>query len=108
MIVCQYNFELPLDPVPLMEMARQAIVKNGGTVSGQLPRVLLSIPTPVGRFEGVCSLVSGSVVNIAVTKKPELVSCTMIRDKLTFYLTEAVKMQAGLAQDSQVAGLKNR
>jgi len=103
MIVCQYNFELPLDPLPLMAMARQAIIENGGVATGQLPRVFLSIPTPFGRFDGVCTLVSASVVNIAVTKKPDIVSCTMIRDKLTFFLTEAVRMQARLAQNSEVA-----
>ncbi len=102
-MVCQYNFELPLDPLPLLEMARQVIIENGGTVMGHLPNISLSIPTQVGRFDGVCTLVSASVVNIAITKKPDIVSCTMIRDKLTFFLTEAVRMQARLAQNSEVA-----
>jgi hypothetical protein len=106
--MCQFIFELPLDPVPLMEMTRQTIIENGGTATGQLPRLSISIPTPLGRFEGVCALVSASAISIVITKKPEIVSCTMIRDQLTSYLTEAVNMQARLAQDGEASAVEIR
>ena len=34
MIVCQFNFVLPIEPQSLMKMTRQVIVENGGTVMG--------------------------------------------------------------------------
>jgi hypothetical protein len=108
MIMCEYIFELPLDPLPLMQMTSQTIIENGGTVTGQLPRLSISIPTPLGRFDGVCTLVSASAISISVTRKPEIVSYSMIRDRLTSYLTEAVKMQARLAQDREASGVEFR
>ena len=33
--MCNYNFELPVDPIPLMALVKQMIEENGGTVTGQ-------------------------------------------------------------------------
>jgi hypothetical protein len=41
---------------------------------------------------GSCRLVEGNVVSIEVTKKPEVVPCAMVREKLVYYITEAVRM----------------
>ena len=73
---------------------RQLIEENGGIVTGQVPNFSVSIPTPVGQVAGSCRLVEGSLVNLTVTKKPEFMTCTMVRDKLVFFITEAVKMYA--------------
>ncbi|MFN8484856.1 MAG: hypothetical protein U0768_17620 [Anaerolineae bacterium] len=89
--MCNYNFQLPVDPTALLQMFRQEIIKNGGIVRGELPNVNVSVPTQVGRVEGECRLVSEAMVNIKITKKPPTVSCNMVRDTLVSYLTEAVK-----------------
>lgn len=93
MILCQYNFELPLDPYQLMPLANQAITDHGGTVTGELPEVSIRIPLPIGHIEGACKLVSDNTIHVAVTKKPELITCDMIRDKLVEYLKEGVQLQ---------------
>jgi len=41
--------------------------------------------------EGKCQLLDDAMVNIQITKKPDLVTCNMVRDNLVAYLTEAVK-----------------
>lgn len=89
---CSYNFKLPSDPIAIIEMVRPMIEEAGGTVTGKNTDVTFSIPTVVGRFDGACRLVEPSVVNISVIDKPDIVSCKMIRDQLTVYITEAVKM----------------
>ncbi|MFN8474228.1 MAG: hypothetical protein U0822_18690 [Anaerolineae bacterium] len=90
--MCNYNFQLPVDPISLLQMFRQEIVDNGGIVTGEIPNVHVSVPTQVGRVEGECHLVGEATVNIKITKKPDIVSCKMVRDTLVTYLTEAVKM----------------
>ncbi|MCA9952055.1 MAG: hypothetical protein KDE48_20535 [Anaerolineales bacterium] len=92
MKLCQFNFDLPIDPYLLMDMAKEAIVEHGGTVTGDLPEMMIAVPTPLGEFDGVCTLVAGFTIHVAVTRKPELVSCDLIRNKLVEYLTLGVKM----------------
>lgn len=91
-MTCNFNFKVPNDPIAIIDMVRPLIVNAGGTVTGESANVSFSIPTAVGRFDGACTLVEASVVNIAVTDKPDLVPCTVIRERLTFFITEAVKM----------------
>ena len=92
--MCNYNFELPVDPLPLLARLVRLIEEQGGAVTGEVPNVSVSIPTSVGRVEGRCRLVEGALVNIQVTRKPEFVTCAMVRDRLVVVLTEAVKSQA--------------
>jgi hypothetical protein len=89
-----YNFDIPVDPIALMQMVKDLVEQNGGIVTGEIPNVSVRFPTVVGEVGGNCRLVKGSVVNIEVTKKPDLVPNTMVREKLVFYVTEAVKLYA--------------
>ena len=89
--MCNYNFDLPVDPMALMERVLRMIDESGGTVTGTLPSVAVSIPTAVGRVEGTCKLVKDRLVNVRVTKKPDLMTCRMVRERLIFILSEAVK-----------------
>ena len=47
--MCNYNFELPVEPVGLMGMVRQMVIDNGGSVTGQIPNVMVTFPTPMGQ-----------------------------------------------------------
>ncbi len=89
-----YNFDIPVDPIALMKMVKELVEQNGGIVTGEIPNVSVTFPTVVGEVGGNCRLVNKSVVNIEVTKKPTVVSNTMVREKLVFYVTEAVKLYA--------------
>ena len=98
--MASYNFDIPVDPIALMTMVKELVEQNGGVVCGQIPNVTVRFPTVVGEVGGNCRLVTASVVNIEVTKKPDVVSNSMVREKLIFYITEAVKLYA---QQSKVA-----
>lgn len=89
---CSFNFKIPGDPAAIMDMVRPLIVEGGGTVSGEGANVAFSIPTVVGRFNGVCTAVEPTLVNIAVHEKPDVISCKVIRDQLTKQITLAVRM----------------
>jgi hypothetical protein len=90
--MCNYNFELPVEPIPLMEMVRQMVIKNGGTVTGEIPNVTVTFPTPMGQVAGNCRIVSGNTVNLTVTKKPEVFTCAMVRERLVALIIEAVRV----------------
>ncbi len=81
-MLCSFKFDIPVDPIPLMEMVRQMIVESGGTVTGKVPDVSILVPTALGPVEGSCRLISKSVVNIQVDRMPEFVSCNAVREKL--------------------------
>ena len=90
--MCNYNFELPVEPIPLMEMVKQMVIKNGGTVTGEIPNVTVMFPTPMGQVAGSCRIVSGNTVNLTVTKKPEVLTCAMVRERLVALIIEAVRV----------------
>ncbi len=90
--MCNYNFELPVEPIPLMEMVREMVINNGGTVTGEIPNVMVTFPTPMGQVAGSCRIVAGNTVNLTVTKKPEVFTCAMVRDRLVALIIEAVRL----------------
>ena len=90
--MCNYDFNLPVDAEPLVILARQAIEEHGGKTEGENGHVTFTIPTPVGDVNGACEVVEPKVVSIRVTKKPDIVPCSVIRQQLVTYLTEAVRI----------------
>ena len=91
--MCNYNFDLPVEPEAAHGAASlRMIEENGGTVTGAPFRPSPSpSPPALGRVEGRCKLVKDRLVNIQVTKKPDFMTCQMVREKLIFILSEAVK-----------------
>ena len=75
-----------------MEMVRQTVIENGGTVTGQIPNVTVTFPTPMGQVAGSCRIVADSTVNLTVTKKPEVLTCAMVRERLVALIVEAVRI----------------
>lgn len=92
--MCNFNFNLPVEPAPLLAMVARKVEEYGGVVKGDAPNISISIPSQVGRLEGRCKAVGGNTVNIVVTKKPDVITCNMVRERLVFFITEAVKMYA--------------
>ena len=90
--MCNYNFNLPVDPIALIPILRQKIEENGGVVTGEVPNVSVTIPTVIGEVGGNARLTGPSTVYIEVTKMPPMVTCAQVREKLVEYLTEALKM----------------
>lgn len=90
-MACTFTFDLPVDPLALLPIVRKEIEQNGGVVTGEIPNLSVQVPTVAGELRGNCALIKPMVVKIEITKKPEIVSCNMAREKLVEYLTEAVK-----------------
>ncbi len=89
--MCNYNFDLPVDPMVLIPIVKQKIEENGGVVTGEVPSVSVTIPTVIGEVGANARLVGPTVVYIEVTKMPPMVTCAQVREKLVEYLTEALK-----------------
>ncbi len=106
-LLCSFNFKIPSDPVAILDMVKPMIKEAGGTVVGENADVTFSIPTVVGRFDGACTLVEPSVINIAVTDKPDIVSCKMVRDQLAKYITQAVVMYREQSNGARAAHVTN-
>lgn len=106
-LMCSFNFKIPNDPSAIIEMVKPMIEQGGGTVVGANANVSFSIPTVVGRFDGACKLVEPSVINIAVTDKPDIISCKMIRDQLAKYITQAVVMYREQSNGARAAHVTN-
>jgi hypothetical protein len=106
-VKCSFNFKIPNDPAAIIDMVRPMIVDAGGTMSGETSNVSFSIPTVVGRFDGVCTVVDPMLVNIAVIDKPDIISCKVIRDQLTKYITQAVVMYREQASGAPTAQIVN-
>jgi hypothetical protein len=75
-----------------MHLAKQEIEANGGIVTGEIPNVTVSFSTSVGEVRGICRLVGEATVNIEIIKNPWVMTCAMAREKLVYYITEAVKI----------------
>jgi hypothetical protein len=73
-------------------MVREMVVNNGGTVTGEIPNVTVTFPTPMGPVAGSCRIVSGNTVNLTVTKKPDVFTCAMVRERLVALIIEAVRV----------------
>jgi hypothetical protein len=91
-MACRYKFDIPVDPIALMQLVQKIIEEHGGSVSGEPPEVSVKIPTLVGEVSGKCRLVSESSVDITITRKPFFVTCEMVRERLAYYLSEAVTL----------------
>ncbi len=102
-VKCSFNFKIPSDPVAIIDMVRPMIIDGGGSVAGESENVTFSIPTVVGRFDGVCTVVEPTLVNISVLDKPDIISCKVIRDQLTKYITQAVVMYRDQTRAGQAA-----
>lgn len=102
-VKCSFNFKIPGDPVAIIDMVRPMIVDGGGTMSGASDNVTFSIPTLLGRFDGVCTVVEPALVNISVLDKPDVISCKVIRDQLTKYITQAAVMYRDQTRAAQAA-----
>ncbi len=112
-MACSFNFEIPVDPIGLMQMARQVLEQNGGIVTGEISNFSVRIPTVIGEVGGNCRHVGGTVVNIEVTQKPPIVTSAMAREKLVVYISEAVKMyvrqiKAAQQQENETAEQQER
>ncbi len=78
---CKFTIDVDGDPADLIARARGALASIGGKIEGDATGGTVSGDTPFGRIEGTYSVV-GRAVSFDITKKPMLVSCSMIESQL--------------------------
>ncbi len=78
---CQFTIDVDGDPADLIAKAREALAGIGGKMIGDDQAGEVEADSPFGRIEGSYS-VSGQAVSFVITKKPMLVSCSMIESQL--------------------------
>ena len=78
---CKFTIDVDGDPADLIERAQKALASIGGTLEGDTTGGTVSGDTPFGRIEGTYSI-AGRAVSFDITKKPVLISCSMIESQL--------------------------
>lgn len=78
---CEFSLDLEGDVDALFERARQGIQSMGGSIDGDRKAGSFRASTPIGAIAGRYTM-SGKTVRFVVEKKPMLVSCAMIEQKL--------------------------
>lgn len=83
----QFTITYPGDKSQLLNKIRNTI-GNKGTLTGNEQQGSFEGDTPVGSFEGSYTI-EGDSININITKKPFLVSTSMIKDEFEKALKKA-------------------
>jgi len=78
---CKFTIDVDGDPADLIERARSALASIGGKLEGDATGGTVTGDTPFGRIEGTYSIVDHAV-SFDITKKPVLVTCSMIESQL--------------------------
>lgn len=85
---CSYSFPLQGNPQARFSSAKDAILKQGGTVTGSASSGMATVPSPAGTVSFTYQL-QGQNLNVQVTDKPWLVSCTKIYDALSTAIAQS-------------------
>lgn len=83
--ICSFNFEFPISADELVRRVGDGIRSAGGSFSGDPAEGHYSVWTPIGAISGTYS-VSGQSIQIVVTDKPFILSCSLIEKKLKEYI----------------------
>ena len=83
--MCDFSINFTGTPQDLISKAETAINDAGGAFTGNETAGSFSTPTPLGQIKGSYTI-TGSTINISITKKPMLLSCATIESQLRKYL----------------------
>jgi hypothetical protein len=86
--ICSFSFEFPISADELVRRVGDAVRNAGGNFSGDTAEGHYSVWTPIGSVSGTYA-VSGQSIQIDVTDKPIVLSCSLIEKKLNEYLQTA-------------------
>ncbi|MCL2281847.1 MAG: hypothetical protein FWC26_00845 [Fibromonadales bacterium] len=73
----------------MVEAIKSKAMANGGTFSWDGSVGQLSVKTHIGKLEGNCKLVSEQEMEVSITKKPFIISESMIKNQIEEYLRRA-------------------
>jgi hypothetical protein len=86
--ICSFTFHFPVSPEELVRRVGDAVRGAGGSFSGDTAEGRYCLWTPIGSIAGNY-LVSGQTIQIDVTDKPFILSCSLIEKKLNEYIRMA-------------------
>lgn len=87
--MCRFEIEYQGRPAAIMKQAKKMIEHDGGSFSASETRALFSVRTPLGRVDGNCVLGDSSTIGVTITKKPFLVPCSVIKERMVFAFVAA-------------------
>ena len=80
--MCRFRIEYKDRPDAIMQQAKRMIEDYGGSFCASETRALFSVNTPLGRVDGICVLADSSTIRVTITKRPFLVPCSVIRERM--------------------------
>jgi hypothetical protein len=83
---CNFKIAFTKSPEELLGVAKKAIESHKGTFKGDFDSGHFTIPIGIGDINGTYT-VADSKISIDITKKPLLVTCKMIENRLRGYLS---------------------
>ena len=86
---CNFSIAFNSSSSALAEKARQAIMGAGGNFMGTEIAGNFNVSTPLGDIHGSYTI-DAQVINVVITSKPFLVSCSMIEKQLRGYFASLV------------------
>ncbi len=87
-IMCNFSINFNSDSAVLISKAQKAITNAGGQFNGDAASGSFSLSSPMGKIAG-SYMVRDNTISMNIAKKPMLVPCKMIEDKLREYLLSA-------------------
>ena len=82
---CHFEIRFPESTTELLAKAKVSITGAHGTFHGDTKNGSFKVPVGIGDIEGSYTMEEG-VIKIDITKKPLLISCKLIENKLRSYL----------------------
>lgn len=89
--MCTFNIDYEGHPAAILNEAKKMIERDGGTLKTSDTHAWFTVHTPVGRVDGTCELSDSPVIGVTITKKPFLVPCIAIKEKMVAAFTAAAK-----------------
>ena len=80
--MCRFTIEYQGRPFAIMERAKEMIEKDGGSFRASETLAVFSVNTPLGPVDGKCVLGDSSTIDVTITKKPRLVPCSVVKQRM--------------------------
>ena len=84
--MCNFSIDFSGDASTFIKKCEEAIDDVGRSFAGDTSAGTFNVPSPFGRIKGIYSMSNASPVEITISKKPAIVSCSEIKTMLRKYI----------------------
>ena len=92
--MCTFTIEYEGHPSAILDEARKLIERDGGALKTSDTHAWFTVRTPVGRVDGVCILSESPGIEVSIIKKPFLVPCVAIKERMMAAFADAADAAA--------------